>query len=292
VFDLVGGTPFEDAPSRHEAIRTSVARTPGVAAVKVLAPDVRAMDARTLQQVVTESYQSVFEQLGESATYVPARFWTFIPGIHAEMGPDLDRYMVFNAGRFAAYSGWCGWREAFGRSVPTASAVGTLGEDLLIYCLAAVAPSTSIENPRQVPSFRYSRKYGPTPPCFARGTRVQMPGATLLFVGGTASICGEESIHVGHLEQQTAETFRNLAALVRSALASDGDEDDLESGPWLDRFRELRVYHPRLADRSQIISLIHNRFHRLRRMELISADLCRAELLVEIEGLAEVGATE
>jgi chorismate lyase/3-hydroxybenzoate synthase len=288
VFDLLGSTPFEDASSWHEAIGLSVARATGLAAVRVVVPGVRAMDILTLQQVVAEAYQSVFEQLRLGPASWPVRFWAFIPGIHAVMSPGLDRYMVFNAGRFAAYSAWCGGREAFSKSVPTASAVGAWGEDLVLYCLAAAAPATPAENPRQVPAYRYSRKYGPMPPCFARSTLVQAAGAPLLLVGGTASIRGEDSVHVGHLEAQAEETFRNLAALVRSALAGDGDENDLERGPWLDRFRDLRVYHPRLADRSSILALIQERFRCLRRVELIGAELCRAELLVEIEGLAEV----
>lgn len=287
VFDLLGGARFEEVSSWHEAARVSVARTPALAAVRVLVPGIRAMDILTLQQVVAEAYQSVFEQLRVGPAPWPVRFWAFIPGIHAVMSPGLDRYMVFNAGRFAAYSAWCGGREAFSKSVPTASAVGTWGEDLVLYCLAAAAPATPAENPRQIPAYRYSRKYGPMPPCFARSTLVQVTGAPLLLVGGTASIRGEDSMHIDHLEAQAGETFRNLAALVRSALGGDGDDSDLEQGPWLDRFRDLRIYHPRLADRSAILSLVQEHFRCLKRVELISAELCRAELLVEIEGLAE-----
>jgi len=165
--------------------------------------------------------------------------------------------------------------------------VGTWGEDLVLFCLAAEAPGTPNENPNQVPAYRYSRKFGPLPPCFARSTLVRAAGVSLLLVGGTASIRGEESMHVGHLELQAEETLRNLAALVRSAFGGDGTDSDLECGVWLDRLRELRVYHPRLADRGQILTLIQERFRCLKRVELIRAELCRPELLVEIEGVAE-----
>jgi len=287
VFDLLVGTPFEETSSRHEAIQVSVARIKGLAAVRVLVPGVRAMDILTLQQVVADAYQSVFEQLRVGTAPWPVRFWAFIPGIHAVLSPGLDRYMAFNAGRFAAYSAGFGGRETFSKSVPTASAVGTWGEDMVLFCLAAEAPGTPAENPKQVPAYRYSRKYGPLPPCFARSTLVRAAGAPLLLVGGTASIRGEDSMHIGHLELQAEETFRNLAALVRSALGGDGNENDPERGSWLNRFRELRVYHPHLADRGQILTLVQEHFRCLKRVELIRAELCRPELLVEIEGLAE-----
>ena len=53
----------------------------------------------------------------------------------------------------------------------------------------------------------------------------------MLLVGGTASIVGEESRHVGHLEEQANETFRNLASVVASAagtlLSEDTPADEL-----------------------------------------------------------------
>jgi chorismate lyase/3-hydroxybenzoate synthase len=53
-------------------------------------------------------------------------------------------------------------------------------------------------------------------------------------------------------------------------------------------FRELRVYHPDPADETRIIWMIRENFPALSRLELLPADLCRAELLVEIEGVAEL----
>ena len=89
-----------------------------------------------------------------------------------QMAPGLDRYMVFNAGRYDAYARWYGTPRAFNHAPATASAVGVQGADLSIFCLAAQTPGTPIENPRQTPSWRYSTRYGPKPPCFARATVV------------------------------------------------------------------------------------------------------------------------
>lgn len=248
----------------------------------------RAMDILTFQQRVVETYQAVFEELHRAARN-PVRFWAFVPGIHDDLGAGLDRYMAFNAGRYGAYSAHFGSPTSFGSSVPTASAVGVPGDALTLHCLAAEESGLPVENPRQVPAYRYSRRFGPMPPCFARATLLHgQTEGPLLLVGGTASIVGEESRHLGDLEAQARETFRNLASVVASAAGCSLSEvtppDDLL--PLLAAFRELRVYHPRLEDREAILGFIEACFPALGRLELLQASLCRSELFIEIEGLA------
>jgi hypothetical protein len=85
---------------------------------------------------------------------------------------------------------------------------------------------------------------------------------------------------VNDLRRQTEETFENLASLIRSAARNDA--------AGLEAFRELRVYHFRDADRSEIAELVERAFPGLDRIEYLRADLCRPELAVEIEGVAEI----
>ena len=139
-----------------------------------------------------------------------------------------------------------------------------------------------VENPRQVPAYRYSRRFGPLPPCFARATIVRPSvGAPLLMVGGTASIRGEESMHANDLGAQVDETLANLASVVCAAWGGAGDERALR------RYRHLRAYHRREGDRLAVESRMRAAFPALDRLELLPAELCRPELLVEVEGLAE-----
>src|SRR5215211_4830680 len=81
------------------------------------------LDAAALEVAVGEAYRAVAESLRASGHH-PVRFWNFVPGIHADMGGGRDRYMVFNAGRYAAFEEWFGQSALFTRTVPTASAVG------------------------------------------------------------------------------------------------------------------------------------------------------------------------
>jgi chorismate lyase / 3-hydroxybenzoate synthase len=239
---------------------------------------VEALSAADLEQAVAAAFRDLLDQLAAQAV-VPVRFWAFIPRIHTDHGDGLDRYHVFNAGRFAAFSAWMESGQT--PCIPTASAVGVDSGALRLFGIGTPNAGVAVENPRQVPAYRYSRRYGPRPPCFARATRLR--DAPLLLVGGTASITGEESVHLGEIAQQTDETLRNLASVVCAGWGGS----DPDSGSWLGAFRELRVYHPIPAHRSWILDTIKRAFPGLRLLEAMTAELCRRELLVEIEGVAE-----
>ena len=289
--ELLPASALTPVPLRHDRVQLRSGSNGLFARLEASFENVRAMDILTFQQTVSESYRAVLDHLAAIETPHPIRLWVFIPGIHEELGPGLDRYMVFNAGRFSAYSTWYGGREALGQSLAAGSAVGVEGDRLVLHCLAAAERGAPVENPRQVPAYCYSRRYGPLPPCFARATRIGLtPWAkATLLVGGTASIRGEDSLHSGDLEAQILETFRNLASLVGSGCGtSDGGEADPLARDWLSRFRELRVYRPREDSADPILSAVEAHFPRVERVELLEAELCRPELLVEIEGLADI----
>ena len=250
------------------------------------------MDILTFQQSVADAYRTVLEQLRSDHA---VRFWAFVPRIHADYGHGLDRYMAFNAGRFAAFSAWLGGKESFGRSMPTASAVGTRTSDFALHCLASRWPGLPVENPRQIPAYQYSKRFGPLPPCFARATLLRRKPfhEDLLLVGGTASIVGEDSLHPGAVVLQARETFRNLASLVCSAAQGalgPLPESDGEIAGWLAQFREIRAYYRETVDPQEVRDLVQAAFTGAERIETFPAELCRSELLVEIEGVARLPA--
>lgn len=248
-----------------------------------------ALDAPRLERAVADAYAVLAEALAAS-NHHPVRFWNFVPGIHADMGDGRDRYMVFNAGRYAAFERWFGQAALFTRTLPTASAVGIAAGDLTIHALGARESGVPVENPRQVPAYRYSARYGKLPPCFARATIVGRPGADRrLLVGGTASIVGEDSRHDRDARQQALETFENLAELIgeaRRQITGEQPEEPAAARAAFDAFTELRVYVVRDADAPLLREMVEERFGRTARIEFARADLCRRELLVEIEGLA------
>lgn len=283
------------------ALRHSEKEAGGIDLLMVDAPAFRLIRARVegagelgpveFQQRTRAAYGAIARRLESSPRRFPVRFWNYIPSIHQPSGEGLDRYMMFNAARFEACRQWLGSSgaggEGFERHLPTASGIGHSGRDLIIDALATAAPGVAIENPRQIPSYRYTRRYGPRPPCFARATQIADLGGgrSLVLVGGTASIVGEESRHLGDLSKQIQETLLNLASVVRAAAGNLSPSDDLAE---LKRFKEVRVYYPRPADARKIGSTLRPYFSRTARLEMGTAELCRKELLVEIEGIAVI----
>jgi len=259
----------------------------GFSLASVTVADARSLGRSDLHEATAGAYRWIEAELRARGTVHPVRLWNHIPGIHDPMGEGQDRYMAFNAGRFEALAEWFGGPASFDTRSVSASGVGHDGTDLVLHCLAADEPGRAVDNPRQIPPHRYSRRFGPLPPCFARATTIHPPGgAPLVLVGGTASIVGEESVHLGDLERQTDETLANLAVLLNVAAGEPASTENRDAV--LARYRELRVYYPDPERLDDLRRLLAGAFPGVEAIEWVRADLCRSELLVEIEGVAEL----
>jgi chorismate lyase / 3-hydroxybenzoate synthase len=272
--------PDHHASSERD-ISFQTTQSTGCALISVRVPNARSLATEDFREAVQSAYALLFEKLSSLTAKHAVRFWNFLPRIHQDMGCGRDRYMIFNAGRFTAFETRYGGKTAFDHQIATASAIGHDHPDLLIHCLSSENPGEHLGNPRQIAPYRYSAKFGPLPPCFARATMSAFAeNKPLLLVGGTASIKGEESHHAGDLSAQVQETLENLSSLIQAA--APGQTHPLES------FRELRVYHPRTEDLEELQQQVRVSFPNVPEPQILRADLCRAELLVEIEGVAEL----
>jgi chorismate lyase/3-hydroxybenzoate synthase len=277
-------------------LAVAVAATPAASLVSARVRGVDGMSPVEVEQATADAYAAVADRLGGLPAGNPVRFWNYIPNIHRPSGTRadgqlLDRYMMFNAGRYAACRQWLGGEDAFPRALATASGVGHDGADLVVHALAANHPGVAVENPRQVPAYRYSGRYGPRPPCFARATRVADPatGRPTVLVGGTASVRGEASVHAGDLDAQLDETAENLAALLAAASGQpfDGGARSQPMAAPLAAFADVRVYYVRPDDLADLQAACVRVFPAAD-LEFVRADLCRQDLLVEIEGVARL----
>jgi chorismate lyase/3-hydroxybenzoate synthase len=281
------------APAEEKSCGECFARvtnTGGFSLVSVRVAQACEFNPNNFAHHVCNGYQHIAKLLKQSGSPHPVRFWNVIPDIHRPVGEGTDRYMSFNAGRFRALAEWFGGADSFAGLVPAASGVGHDGDDLIIHALGARTAGTAISNPRQIAPYRYSRRFGPLPPCFARATLIHDRDNTpLLLVGGTASIRGEDSVHPKDLRQQTRETLENLACLVATASGAKYSSDQQRA--YLRPYQHLRVYHPRLSDRQGIGQMLSDAFGNHPQIEFVRAELCRSELLVEIEGAAQLDGT-
>jgi len=83
----------------------------------------------------------------------------------------------------------------------------------VVYFLASPARARALENPRQISAYRYPRDYGPDSPTFSRAAIAAATVGQQLFISGTASILGHESVHIGDAGAQARESAANIAAL-------------------------------------------------------------------------------
>lgn len=194
------------------------------------------------------------------------RLWNYLGAINHGPG-DAERYKRFCSGRAR------GMGAAFGEGFPAATAIGHREETarLQIYLLAGSEPGTRVENPRQVSAWRYPRQYGPTPPSFARAMR--LPGDDALAISGTAAVIGHASAHHDDLQAQLEETLANLEALLASAGMPAG----------FDTHSPLKAYVRHAADARHVRDFFRQRLPGVPVL-LLHGDICRSELLVEIDG--------
>lgn len=193
------------------------------------------------------------------------RIWNYLGAINAGEG-DGERYRLFCSGRA---------RGLAARGIaayPAATAIGHHGRDglLQVYALCATQPGEALENPRQVSAWKYPRQYGPTAPSFARAMR--LPGGALA-ISGTAAVIGHASHHADDVNAQVDEAVANLHALLgRAAL------------PAFDAASPFKVYVRRPQDVGRVRDALARHLDPAVPRILLHGDICRRELLVEIDG--------
>lgn len=219
----------------------------------------------------------------------PVRLWNFLPGICELIDGDLDRYRVFNVSRHREFERRFGEAALRAGSLPTASCVGHAGRSIAVHALGARGVARAVENPRQVPAYAYSNKYGPKPPSFSRAGIATFGSRRMLLIAGTASVLGEDSVHDGSLRAQCDETLVNLRAVAMAGRAAAGLAGVTEPEA-LVGLCATRVYYRHASDLAWLGDHLDPSLLGCREVEFVRADICRDELLVEIEAAIDLDA--
>jgi len=245
----------------------------GCLSLDEMAVDASREGCSPLQSATETAYQLIFALLEAQGYTSLFRVWNYFSGINAE-SHHIERYRQFNIGRQEAFL-------AHDRSVidgvPAACALGSATGGLNIAFLATRAKVLGIENPRQVSAYHYPSQYGPRTPTFARAGLANLGGRDVLFVSGTASIVGHQTLHHGDVAAQTRECLQNIAAVVeeanRQATQADFRLDQLV----------YKVYVRHAETLARVRREIADYFDEPVQVVYLQADICRADLLVEIE---------
>jgi chorismate lyase / 3-hydroxybenzoate synthase len=239
-----------------------------------------AFEQQGVAALARQAYRDLFEALRQTGCSHLLRIWNYLPQINGD-GGGMERYRQFNAGRQEAFveAGQAAFDGA-----PAACALGIRQGALSIRFLAGSTAPLAIENPRQVSAYRYPSTYGPRAPTFSRAALAEIGGGNVaLFISGTASIVGHETRHVGQIEAQTEETLRNLDAVIAAANERTSARFDLSA-------LDAVVYVRHTADAPTVRAVLQQALGAgaatLRGAVFLEADICRQDLLVEIEAHA------
>ncbi len=235
-------------------------------------------DKTPLQQATEAAYSQVFSLLDTLRYPHLFRFWNYMADINRH-SDGLERYQQFTLGRQDAFL--MHGRDVSG-NVPAACALGTAEGPLTIAFLAGNVEPIGIENPRQISAYQYPQQYGPRSPTFSRASLVRLQQAEVLFVSGTASIVGHTTLHAGDAVAQARETMTNIEAIVAAA-------NRVASQPGFDLASlNYRVYVRHAADMEMIRAELVRYVGSALKAVYIQADVCRQDLLLEIEATAEI----
>ena len=220
------------------------------------------------------------------------RTWLYLGGIVDDDGPT-QRYKELNRARTDFYRDIPFLTDRLpddrsGPIFPASTGIGATGRGISMSAIALVTDLTDIvavplENPRQTSAFDYAKRYGPQSPKFSRAMALSCGSYATIFISGTASITSSETRHIGNAAAQTHETLDNIAALI--------SEDNLAQhglpglGTSLEGLGLVRVYIKRQEDYAKTRAACEKRLGELPTIYAL-ADVCRPELLVEIEGIA------
>ncbi len=247
----------------------------------------------SLEAPIGEQSVEVLEILGEilARESMPltsiVRQWNYIEQITAQDACS-QHYQAFNDARSDLYA-----RTDWPAGYPAATGIGTHRGGVMVE-VDALSPHSrrirtrSLDNALQVAAHDYSKGVligtdpQKTTPKFERGKLVSSCFSDHLYVSGTAAIRGERSLSDDEIAEQTVATLENIEYLIgRPNLKKQGIKY-----PRKNRITIFRVYLKSEEFLDPARKIVAGRYSGVPVLYLKS-DICRDELLVEIEGVAK-----
>jgi len=232
----------------------------------------------------------LYNHLGLSFNNI-VRQWNYIGEIIKIDNVDerkSQHYQIFNKTRSLFYKEYRN-RPDF----PAATGIGMLYSGVCIDSLAVSGDGNMkiipISNPHQTESYKYGHKSlivdndcdlsQSHPPQFERAILMVLNNSARLFISGTASIIGEETVQIGDVEGQTRVTIKNIQVLSDPAILKSKCPE-LVNYP--KTYSYVRVYVKYRDDVPKVRKICFEVFGDVPTTYIV-ADICRNNLLVEIE---------
>ena len=190
------------------------------------------------------------------------RCWNRVPDINGQER-GTERYQLFCTGRYRALLETGAIQDT---NLPAATAVGADTPVTSLVFIAAKTKGKSIENPNQVSAYRYPEQYGKDSPSFSRAYLVN----NILLVSGTASIRGHQSLYESDLQAQIDESLQRISELTQERTVNS-----------------TTAYVRHAGDVETVKAALRKAYPEAFEIHCEKADICRKELLVEIEVTAQ-----
>ncbi|MBR3884006.1 MAG: PTS cellobiose transporter subunit IIC [Bacteroidaceae bacterium] len=205
------------------------------------------------------------------------RQWNYICDITEEQN-GVQNYQEFNDARSLFYS-----KAEWTNGYPAATGIGQSKGGIMVEVFAANGEGVNIpiDNPMQIAAHNYSQNVlagnnsGKSTPKFERARLFNEN----IYISGTAAIKGEDSICSNDSVIQTATTMEIMDCLVSPANIAVKVKDSVYSA--------LRIYVKQENDIKAIKEFMEQNYPAPQKIYL-QCDICRSELLVEIEGIGYI----
>lgn len=219
------------------------------------------------------------------------RQWNYIERI-THISNDKQNYQEFNDARSAFYSA-AQWERGY----PAATGIGTSFGGIMVEVDASQVCNNvrvvTLDNSMQVAAHEYSKdvllgeQTLKSTPKFERAKAVVYSSAlgdkqAKIYISGTAAIRGEDSMTDVNIEGQTVATLENIEYLV-------GMENLRNHGVILKKGGKIQIFRVYLKlekDYEQARNIVATRYPTVSALYVLT-DVCRDELLIEIEGIAQ-----
>ena len=212
------------------------------------------------------------------------RQWNYIGNI-VSCKEGKQNYQEFNDARSQYYA-----RGAWSNGYPAATGIGST-DGIIVGCIAFKKADSKgvypIDNPLQVAAHIYSKSVlidndenaVKSTPKFERAKLIESAGGAYCFVSGTAAIRGEESVDPSSAKLQTIKTIENIEYLVsKENLVRFGCK------PYELKYAFLHIFIKHAEDYEEVRAVVEASYPQVPALYSV-ADVCRSELLVEIEGI-------
>ncbi|TYQ16241.1 UNVERIFIED_CONTAM: enamine deaminase RidA (YjgF/YER057c/UK114 family) [Acetivibrio alkalicellulosi] len=247
----------------------------------------------SLYDQIFKSFNTIEEilQREEMTFWNVVRQWNYVEEITAQKiskGKMIQNYQLLNDIREHTYR-----KYNFTNGYPSATGIGMkTGGAVIAFIASSLGDGvTPIMNSEQIDAHKYSKKVlvgdaiegmvDKATPKFERAKLVEANGTKEIYVSGTAAIKGEKTLGIGDVAEQTLITIDNINKLL--SVDNLKKQEIFIEGLQLE-YTYLRIYAKDKSSVEIIEQIIKENYKDVKTL-IVVGDICRNNLLVEIEGI-------